>query len=344
MWGRRCAAVALAGVAGLVLAGCELKIGGSDEEGGPSTAQLAGTADQDGQTGPDDEAVEYPGPCPVGDWRLTGLSSNVDLASQPLAISGGGSMTITLREDGTFSLADDGSRPMEVRAEAGGRLATGTITVNGSIEGTYLSAGSDYVFDEDDSQGSATLESTAGNETFDMQEVAGALSPSGRGTVTCSGPALTISTDTVEMTWAYTGGAPGTGDTDGEDDKAAPPETSTGDDGQHQPPSGGVLTVTASGRHDCAGRDVVVNAPPGNRIDLTGTCGLVRVDGGSGVKVVVATANAVEVTGSGNKVEVGQVAQVTVSGSANKVLWGSSPSGSEPAVHNSGIGNVVQRS
>lgn len=318
---------AAAGLGGLLLAGCEVKVGSSDDTTEPTTADTA-----DGQ--PTDGPADYPGPCPVGDWQLTNLDSRYEAGGVSLEFTGASSMKLTLTQDGRYSLTDDGSQPLNVDAEAGNNSAAGTLTVNGSSEGTYIQAGERYVFDEDSSQGSVELATTAVNETFTMGELTGALSPSGEAKVTCTGSTLAIETDIVEMTWSYAGGAPGSGEPSS--DQAAP----TSEPGGNQPP-GGDLTVSTGGAHDCGGRNVMIGSVA-SPVQLTGNCATVTVTG-SANSLRIAQADTVTVSGSGNSIRAAKVGAINVTGTGNSIRWSAALSGSEPAISSSGIGNVVSK-
>lgn len=75
---------------------------------------------------------------------------------------------------------------------------------------------------------------------------------------------------------------------------------------------------------DCAGRDVVVDGQ-GLVAELTGTCGRLTVKG------------------TGNQVTAEKVAAIVLDGTGHIVKWGSAADSGEPAVTDSGTGNIVTR-
>jgi hypothetical protein len=310
---------AAAGLGCLLLTGCET----AGQPGGQSTTPPATSASPTGGGQGD-----YPGPCPVGTWQLGNLQTSTSVNGGELTFSGGGSLKLTMDADGTWELSDDGSQPLSTRLAASGVSTAGTVTIRGSAEGNYTKTGDQYAFQVESTQGSAELKSDVLNQTYDMDQVTSALVPSGEAAVSCTGTTLRINSGAFDMSWNYAGGAPGGGS------GTAAPTPTTGQ-------SGGDVVVSTAGTHDCSGRNVKINGSS-LTVSLTGNCATVEVNGSTN-NVDVASAESVLVNGSANTVDAMLVARIEARGSRNTIKWGASPSGGEPTIETTGVGNQIQQ-
>lgn len=198
---------ALAGLGCLLLTGCETagqsSAGQTSTETSPPSAASTTTTTEGGQTG-------GPASCPVGTWKLADLRSTTSLNGVEAQFSGSGSMMLTMSADNTWTLTDDGSQPLSAQLASSGVSVAGTLTVDGSAEGNYMRAGEQFGFQVERTEGTAELKSDVLNQTFDMDQVTGALVPTGRAEVTCSGSTLRIGSGSFTMTWNFVGEAQGT--------------------------------------------------------------------------------------------------------------------------------------
>jgi hypothetical protein len=264
-------------------------------------------------------ALAYPGPCPVGSWRLSNL---VHRAGGPAGVyfTGGGSMTATFTKGGNWTFSDDGSKTLKAHLQTGGVSIVGTAKIVGKVWGVDRGSGSAYVFGVRGSRGTVEIASQAGSKTQRVSSVTTALVPTGQATVGCSGSKLTITSTAFTMTWAYRGGKPRP--------PANPPP----------PPASGTLVISSSGTNACKGRAVRVTGGA-DRVVLTGSCRTVTV-ASTASNVDVAKTGTLVVSGSGNNVKVGQVTEIRATGTGNNVIW----SGPEPTISDTGTGNVIRQS
>lgn len=300
----------------LLLAGCQT--GGQPSGSQTTSPPTSTTSDQSGGRGP----------CPVGTWKLANLQTSTPVQGGDLKFSGGGSLTLTMNDDGTWKLSDDGSRPLSAQVSSSGVAVAGTVTIRGSANGKYAKVGDQYAFQLEGSEGTAELKSDVVNQTFDMDEMTNALVPSGQAAVSCPGTKLEIESGSFAMTWDYAGDVAGSG-------TAASPTSANS--GTPLPPGAGTLVISTPGNHDCAGQNVQITTSALD-VNLSGQCGRIEING-SGNTLTVASANTLTVTGSGNNVSISSVTTIEVTGSGNTVKW----SGTEPTIKETGVGNNIQR-
>ncbi|SDU85617.1 DUF3060 domain-containing protein [Jiangella alkaliphila] len=289
------AALALAGLCAVLVAGCgadsgsaaddapaapaEDTSGAPDVTGDPTPSEDV-PADPPADPPPDTAAPDDPATCPAGTWRLSTLEPAGPAGD--LVFSGGGSLTAELTADNRWTVEDDGSLPFQVTLDVGGTQATGTATVVGTAEGRYLGQGEAYEFVVDDSSGSVRLSASGFDESRPMQDVVAAIVPTGQTTLTCSGTSLTIAGETGVWTFTAVG------------------EAGEPDPGTVQAAPGVFEEDGVTGTFDCAGQDIAINGA-GAAIDLVGECGTVSVNGDD-ADVSVQSAASIVVNGAGCRV------------------------------------------
>jgi hypothetical protein len=311
----------LAGV-GVLASGCDVGVRDSGDESQSATPQAPDGA----APGPTTEAApagDYPGPCPVGRWQLSGIepSEGVGVSGGELSFSGGGSMVLELADDGTWTVNDDGSDPVDATLAVAGAEASGTARIEGSAEGRYAGGeGGVYAFEDDRSDGTVELNAPGFSDTLGMDDVLAAIVPTGQATVTCDGNTLTIDGTNGRWEFAYIGG-----DSSSEG-AASPSEQSTE-----------IREITAGGTHDCAGGSVRILGVAGLTVDLTGACAAVYIDS-AGNEVDIESAGSLIVTGAANTVDIQEVDEIQVAGAMSQVTW----HGDEPQISNTGFGATVQ--
>lgn len=309
---------AVAGLAVALASGCDVSVKPTAEESASQPTTPATSEQTTQPTSPPPSSAEpsqpagsgaYPGPCPAGSWRLTGLDSRRTVAGVDATFSGGGSMTLKLA-NGTWNLSDNGSKPVTVSASG----VSGTATIKGTASGTYRKTGSTYVFDDNRTTGTVHYEAPGFDETEGMDDVTGALAPTGVVTATCKGTVLTLKSDTFTMTWTYTGAKTGG-------------------------PAGGTKVVNAGGTHACGGGTVRIEGS-GNPVVLTGRCARVEVTAATS-SIRIAGVGTLVVSGSGNNIRATQADRIEVTGLGNRVRWQNTSA--DPVVTNTGSGNVISR-
>jgi hypothetical protein len=308
----------LAGAAA-VTAGCDVGVRETDEETPPPATPGTATPGAEDGTG-DTPAGDYPGPCPVGTWQLSGIepADGVDTGVGELSFSGGGSMVLQLADDGTWTVDDDGSDPLDASVDTGGSVVSGTATIEGSAEGRYAGQGDSYLFEDDGSRGTVELSAAGYSETLGMEDVLVAIVPTGQAAVTCEGSTLTIDGGQARWEFTYIGG-------------------DSSSEGVVDAESGETLEVTASGTYDCQGGSVRVTEVPGLSVQLTGDCAVVSIDS-TGNDVEVESADRLIVSGAANTVDIRRVDEIEVAGAMSRVTW----HGDEPQVSNTAAGATVQ--
>jgi DUF3060 family protein len=307
----------LAGV-GLLAAGCDVGVRETDEDGSPPATPDGSTPGASaGSPGGD-----YPGPCPVGTWQLSRIEplDSIGIGAGELSFVGGGSMVLGMAGDGTWTVADDGSDPLDATLVAGGAQASGTATIEGSAEGRYASqGGDDYLFEDDRSDGTVELTAPGYSETLGMDDVLAAIVPTGQAEVTCSGNALTIAGTHALWEFAYIGGGSSSEGTAGADEEST------------------AVAITAGGSYDCEGGSVRVGEVAGLVVELTGDCATVYIDS-TGNEVGIESADILVVNGAANTVDIQQVNEIQVTGAMSRITW----HGDEPQISNSAVGATVQ--
>jgi hypothetical protein len=260
----------------------------------------------------------YPGPCPVGSWRLSNL---VHRAGGPAALyfTGGGSMTATFTKGGNWTFSDDGSKTLKAHMQSGGVSIAGTAKIVGKVWGAYRRSGTAYVFGIRGSRGTAGITSPVGSKTERVSSVTAALVPTGQATVGCSGAKLRITSTAFTMTWSYTGAS------------SSPPAN------PKPTPAGGTLVISSSGTSACKGRAVRVTGGS-DRIVLTGSCRSVTV-ASTASNVDIARAGTLVVSGNANSVKVRQVTEIRATGTGNNIAWG----GPKPRITDTGTANVIRQ-
>jgi DUF3060 family protein len=301
---------------GVLAAGCDIGVRETDEDG-PPPATPGGPAPGASAEAP---AGGYPGPCPVGTWQLSGIEpqQGVGIGAGELSFAGGGSMLLGLADDGTWTVTDDGSDPLDAILVAGGAQASGTATIEGSAEGRYASqGGDDYLFEDDRSEGTVELNAPGYSETLGMDDVLAAIVPTGQAEVLCGGDTLTIAGAYAVWEFAYLGGGSSSEGTAGAGEEST--------------------EITASGTYDCGGGSVRVTDVAGLAVQLTGDCATVSIDS-TGNDVEVESADVLAVNGAANTVDIQQVNEIQVTGAMSRITW----HGDEPQISNDAVGATVQ--
>jgi hypothetical protein len=307
--------------AGAVIAGCDVGVRETDEESSPPAVQGSPTPGVEGGPG-DAPAGDYPGPCPVGTWQLSGIepAGGIGVGAGELSFSGGGSMMLELAGDGTWTVNDDGSNPVDATLDAGGAEASGTATIEGSAEGTYAGQGDSYFFQDDRSNGTVELNAPGYSETLSMEDVLVAIVPTGQATVTCQGNTLVIDGGQARWELSYTGGGSSSDGTSGSTEE-----------------SGEIREITESGTYGCADESVRITEVAGLAVELTGDCFTVYIDS-TGNDVEIESASTLIVGGAANTVDIQRVDEIEVAGALSNVSW----HGDEPRISNSAAGATVQ--
>jgi hypothetical protein len=160
-------------------------------------------------TTPSPAAPESPPPgeqeCFSGTFRVESIESTTTIETpigEVAARGEAGSMTLTIDEGGSWTLADDGSQP--VTFDLAGVPVEATI--EGSATGTYTEAGEDeYQFATTETTGGGWIDSPVGSHEFSLEEVGSVLVPDGVTTVTCEGDEAVLTSETVVMVLAQQG-------------------------------------------------------------------------------------------------------------------------------------------
>jgi hypothetical protein len=200
---RRTHAVALVALlAAALAAGCG---GGAEPTGPPAAAAPSGTpsgapaGQLSSPAATPTPAAPDPNTCFLGSFEVVSITSQQGVATSVgtiRAAGGGGSLVLDLRPAGTWRLSSDGSRP--VTFEVG--PYTVDARIDGTLDGSYRRAGTSFVFEPGDAQGTATLTTPVGSREYDMDEVGPALAPDGTATITCQPDGAEFRSESVTMT------------------------------------------------------------------------------------------------------------------------------------------------
>jgi hypothetical protein len=154
----------------------------------PSTpAESASAAPSDGA------ATLVPGAnCLTGTWRLVrfiGLGQ-----SSTYGTGQGGDVTVAF-DNGRYTMVGKGEEPITV-VLAG---QTATLTVDGTVSGTYQPDGAEMGFTIAEATGEGTLESGKQKQTLPMSSISQVIAPRGKATLACPDQVLLIALPTVRL-------------------------------------------------------------------------------------------------------------------------------------------------
>ena len=154
----------------------------------PSTpAESASASPSDGA------ATLVPGAnCLTGTWRLVrfiGLGQ-----SSTYGTGQGGDVTVAF-DNGRYTMVGQGQEPITV-VLAG---QTATLTVDGTVSGTYQPDGSEMGFTIAEATGEGTLVSGQQKQTLPMSSISQVIAPRGKATLACPEKVLLIALPTVRL-------------------------------------------------------------------------------------------------------------------------------------------------
>ena len=130
--------------------------------------------------------------CLTGTWRLVRF---VGLGQQGTYGTGqGGDVTVTF-DDGRYHLLGEGQRPITVNLAG----ESASLTVDGTVTGTYQPDGSEMSFTIGRATGQGTLQSGDQRQTLPMSSIGQVIAPRGKATMACPGDVLSIALPTVRL-------------------------------------------------------------------------------------------------------------------------------------------------
>ena len=142
---------------------------------------------------PDSTATLVPGAnCPTGTWRLVrfiGLGQ-----SSTYGTGQGGDVTVAF-DNGRYMMVGEGKEPITV-VLAG---QTATLTVDGTVAGTYQPDGAEMGFTIGEATGQGTLQAGNQKQTLPMASVGQVIAPRGKATLACPDQVLLIALPTVRL-------------------------------------------------------------------------------------------------------------------------------------------------
>ncbi|GAA3554685.1 hypothetical protein GCM10022197_07260 [Microlunatus spumicola] len=151
--------------------------------------------------GPGREAPATPGAVPtlpvaeclVGRYQLVRF---VAVGGSTYGTGQGGDVTVAF-DDGRYTLAGAGERPMVVTA--GGQ--SGDLRVDGEVRGTYALKGGTATFTSGSTSGGGTLDDGSGGQAqrLTMKQVDSVIGLAGDGKVACTAQAMTITLKAIRL-------------------------------------------------------------------------------------------------------------------------------------------------
>jgi hypothetical protein len=159
----------------------------------PSVVAPSTPAESTSTGSPDSTATLVPGAnCLTGTWRLVrfiGLGQ-----SSTYGTGQGGDVTVAF-DNGRYTLVGKGQEPITV-VLAG---QTASLTVDGTVSGTYQPDGSEMGFTIAEATGQGTLESGKQKQTLPMSSISQVIAPRGKATLACPEKVLLIALPTVRL-------------------------------------------------------------------------------------------------------------------------------------------------
>ena len=141
----------------------------------------------------DGAATLVPGAsCLSGTWRLVrfiGLGQSATYGTGQ-----GGDVTVAF-DNGRYTLVGQGQEPFTV-VLAG---QTATLTVDGTVAGTYQPDGAEMAFTIGEATGQGTLEAGNQKQTLPMASIGQVIAPRGKATLACPSDVLLIALPTVRL-------------------------------------------------------------------------------------------------------------------------------------------------
>ena len=139
--------------------------------------------------------LERPRPgadCLPGTWRLVRF---VGLGQQATYGTGqGGDVHVTF-DDGRYNLVGEGKRPITVNLAG----ESASLTVDGTVAGTYQPDGAEMTFTVDEATGEGTLESGKQKQILPMASIGQVIAPQGKATLACPDNLLLVALPTVRL-------------------------------------------------------------------------------------------------------------------------------------------------
>ena len=130
--------------------------------------------------------------CLPGTWRLVRF---VGLGQQATYGTGqGGDVRVTF-DNGRYNLVGEGKQPITVNLA--GEAAS--LTVDGTVAGSYRPDGAEMSFTIDEATGEGTLESGKQKQTLPMASIGRVIAPQGKATLACPDNLLLIALPTVRL-------------------------------------------------------------------------------------------------------------------------------------------------
>ena len=159
----------------------------------PSVATTSTPAESASASPSDGAATLVPGAnCLTGTWRLVrfiGLGQ-----SSTYGTGQGGDVTVAF-DNGRYTMVGKGQEPITV-VLAG---QTATLTVDGTVSGTYQPDGAEMGFTIAEATGQGTLESGNQKQTLPMSSISQVIAPRGKATLACPDQVLLIALPTVRL-------------------------------------------------------------------------------------------------------------------------------------------------
>jgi hypothetical protein len=130
--------------------------------------------------------------CLTGTWRLVRF---IGLGEQATYGTGqGGDVTVTF-DNGRYNLIGEGEKPITVNLAG----ESATLTVDGTVTGTYQPDGAEMSFTVAEATGQGTLQAGNQKETLPMASIGQVIAPQGKATLACPNNVLLVALPTVRL-------------------------------------------------------------------------------------------------------------------------------------------------
>lgn len=183
----------------ILLAGCT----GGGAAGSTPTPSAPGTADASPSiVAPSTPAGSTPGSTPTtlvpgadclpGTWRLVRFIGLGDKATY--GTGQGGDVRVTFA-DGRYDLVGEGKKPITVNLAG----AAATLSIDGTVTGTYQPDGAEMAFTIGEATGQGTLQAGNEKQTLPMASIGQVIAPRGTATLACPDDQLLIALPTVRL-------------------------------------------------------------------------------------------------------------------------------------------------
>jgi hypothetical protein len=130
--------------------------------------------------------------CLTGTWRLVRF---VGLGQQSTYGTGqGGDVTVAF-DNGRYTLVGKGERPITVNLAG----ESASLTVDGTVSGSYQPDGGEMSFTIEEATGQGTLQSGEQKQNLPMASIGQVIAPQGKATLACPENVLLIALPTVRL-------------------------------------------------------------------------------------------------------------------------------------------------